>query len=494
MDMKESRRTIRVPKTVCKETEERPIDLDIVFPDYYPDVTAILKCVMQPSVYTGYQSGDRYTVDGAVKIRILYLSEDRREIYCYEAIQPFSAVFRCEGAVHYKAETKNDYLNCRAVGPKRVDVHGAFRVCLTAIGEGTFEVFEDPCLQGVHCKKKTIGTTVPVCENEKAIVVDEVLVLGMQADEWLYADVTVASCECKVLTNKAILKGTLSLKGVCKKETETHTVLREIPFSQIVDADGLSETALCETEVRVCECDCHLQQNEAGASVLYVSCKLNSYLRCSCREETTVVLDAYSVDHAVLCRYTGFQSEDRSQVTASRMTLQEYITLPEHCVSIDDQWGRLQSCELCCDENGTYLTCCVLVCMLTRDSDGQVACYERTVDCRVSCDPHAHHASARLIDVQCAVNGDKVRVQMDAEITQEYACVTSVDVVTQAVNDTAQVYVRPSGAIRIVYAEQGDSVWEIAKAHHSSVDEICAENDLNDEYIPAPTMLMIPML
>ncbi len=494
MDLKDSKRMIRIPKTICKEFEERAVDMDIVLPDYCPDVTAILKCIMQPIVTSRHQSGDRYTVDGTVKLRVLYLTEDRAAVHCYESTQPFSAGFRCAGATHYKLEVKNDYVNCRAISPRRMDIHGAFRVYLTAVGEGSTSVFEDPCKRDVFCQKEEVFTTVPLSENEKTLVVDETINLGMQADALLYSDLTVASCERKILTNKAIIKGVLLFKAVFSKDAQLHHTLQELPFSQIVDVDGLSDELVCEADVSIGEHECYLQQNESGASLLFINCKLSACVRCSRRESASVVLDAYSVEQPLVCETTPLQLYDRSMSASARTTFQEFTTLPDTLVSIEDQWGEMKAYEIREDENGKRICCCILVCIIGRDSDGQLGYYERTIDCSTPCDGGVHTAHVRLIGVGCAINGNQIRVQADTEVVSEYASTTFMTVVSDVAVDPKQSFTRPSAAIRIVYACEGETLWDIAKAHHSSVEDIRAENDLTDEYLHAATMLMIPMI
>ncbi len=491
MDWKETTRVMHVPKTVCNEFEERGVDLDIVLPDYCPNVTAILKYLMKPTVLTRYQSGDRYTVDGLVTVRILYLSEDRSTVHCYEATQPFSAGFRCAGAVHYYVDTDNEYINCRAVSPRRIDIHGAFRIHLYAVDSGEVTVFEDPAERNVFCKNDTVSTTVPFCEREKTLVVNETIDLGMSVDSLVYTDVSIASCEHKLLTNKAIVKGILLLKAVYTKDETHHTLVQEIPFSQILDAEGLNDDHFCETTLYPCEQECILRQNETGGSALEFSGKFNNVLRSSIRECTPVVLDAYSVEETLLCQTSSLNIHDQTERKTQKIPFQGFVSVPEGVVRVEDQWCELKSYEL---SDGKVLNFVVTVCMIGRNGEGQLGYYERTLDCNTVCDGAVRNVRIRLIGSTCSLSGDQIRVQLDAEVYYEYGDSKTIAVVSAVTADTKQPIDHPVASIRIVYAAEGDSLWEIAKKHHSSVDRICAENDLTDKTIRTPTMLMIPMI
>ena len=54
---------------------EQGIDCDIAMPDYCPDIMRILKCSVTNSITNSKISGDRATVDGSAKIRIIYTDE-----------------------------------------------------------------------------------------------------------------------------------------------------------------------------------------------------------------------------------------------------------------------------------------------------------------------------------------------------------------------------------------------------------------------------------
>lgn len=490
MELHESKKTIRIGKQLFHDFEEKAVDADIVIPDYCPEVTAVLKCTMHPVVTARFQSGDRYSVDGVTMLRILYMSEDRVRVYCHELTQPFSVSFRCSEAVHHQVEIKNDYVNCRATGPRRFDVHGAFRVCLTAIGTSDVEVFADPQMNGVFCQTVPVVCTVPLCEAEKAFMIDETIELGVKTDRLLYGDITVDSCEYKALNHKMIVKGVLGIKAVCAQEDMTTTVHHEMPFSQIVDVDGLNDGWCCEVAVRVGESECYLQSDERGGSVLCVRSKLCACVYCGQNEDADVVVDAYSAEFPLACETAPLQITTKGNVYAVRRIVEQTVTVPEGVVTLRDVWGELKSCE---NKGDGVLSCCVLVGMIAADEDGQPRYYERTMDCEIVCDD-ADRDQARVVRVDGTLTDGGMRVRADLEI---HCCENEskhLSVVVNVVGDTKRTFAKSPAAIRIVYASAGETLWDIAKRHHANVEDILAENGLSDSVLASETMLMIPML
>ncbi|MBQ3094714.1 MAG: DUF3794 domain-containing protein, partial [Clostridia bacterium] len=478
MDLKDAKCALRMPKCVCDEFEERAVDMDVVLPDYCPEIAAILKCSMRPIITARFQSGDRYTVDGVTLLRVLYLTDDRAEVHCYEATQPFSIGFHSEEAVHHLLEVKPDYVHCRAVGPRRVDIHGAFRVYLKEFAEQSVQVFCDPQESDVFCKTTPIVCTVPVSENEKSFLVSDIVDLGAQADRLIYSDASVISSEVKVLTNKLILKGVLGVKALLCRDGHTSCHTQEIPFSQIMDVPGLCEEWTCDVDVNVGENETVLQRAENGSCLLAVDCKLTAYARCGETQAYAAVLDAYSVKRPLLCETMPLHLSQKQTLSEQRRTLHSTAALPEKTQEIVDLWGDLKNYEY---KDGT-LTCCVAVGFIARDSDGYVEYYERTVDMELSCEACAKPQRAQLVRVSGVVNGNALHVQADILLCD---CVAeqTVHAVSQVVEDVQHPYPRNAATIRIVYADPGQTVWEIAKAHRSCVQDIVAENDLLTECI-----------
>ena len=50
-----------------------------------------------------------------------------------------------------------------------------------------------------------------------------------------------------------------------------------------------------------------------------------------------------------------------------------------------------------------------------------------------------------------------------------------------------------SPALVVYYADEGENVWDIARKYCTSMDLINDENDLTEEVLSEPRMLLIPM-
>ena len=134
MEYQMQRESCSVCETVYEGTKEQPIDLDFSLPDYCPDIERILKCRVCPGVTSRNLSGDMLEVDGNVLIRLYYLDAKKQAIRLCEHTVPYSCSFNWKGSAEEAAaivRLRTEYLNCRALSPRRVDIHGAFSVAVT---------------------------------------------------------------------------------------------------------------------------------------------------------------------------------------------------------------------------------------------------------------------------------------------------------------------------------------------------------------------------
>ena len=174
---------------------------------------------------------------------------------------------------------KTDYVNCRATSPRSVDVHGAFSVRLQVTAEGGSEVVTSVRGEGIYTRNRPVSYTVPAAFTEKQFTVSEVLELGQgmpEAEMLIRGEAVPVLEDCKLMANKAIIKGELRLKNLYVSDPDTgasHVAQNEIPFSQIVDVDGLTDEWICDVELETLVNDVHISVNQTGKAAFIGECQ-----------------------------------------------------------------------------------------------------------------------------------------------------------------------------------------------------------------------------
>ncbi len=495
-------------ETVFDDLDERPVDCDFLLPDYMPDITAILKCRMKPVVQSHQISGDRVMVDGTVYLELMYLDEERRCVRSYEHSQPFTSAFTVrdlKSSDTVRLSARVNYVNCRATGPRRVDVHGAFSVRLIVTTEGSAEVVTEAEGKGLYTRSCTVSGSVPMGSAEKTVSINEVLELGdVSVKTLVRSDAAAVITECRQMPGKAVVKGDVLLEAVCVTDEQSGALCRHadrIPFSQILDVEGLTEELVCDCRAQVTQCDMRPVQDPAGENrLLSVAVKLTVSLCCYGTRFCNIVTDAYHTAFPLrteTCRVepcrVAFVRSDTATITLSQ-------ELPDgNIAEIVDLWCEPMPAE-CRGENGqTVMTGQMSVGMVTRDTDGVLAYYERTVDYETALPDECERVSAEIVPLETVYtqNGTRLEIRMQAAVHRVGTQPESHTAITRMTVDESSPYaedgVLAGCCLKVCFAAAGESVWELARREHTSPDALKAENGLTAEVLENDTMLLIPM-
>lgn len=510
MDLQMTNRRIGAPHTVFDDFDERPVDCDILLPDFLPDIAAILKCTMKPVVQSHQISGDRVLADGTVTLRVLYLDEERKCVRCFENSQPFTSAFTVKDLKNgdsVNLSAKTNYVNCRATSPRRVDIHGAFSVKLVVMGQTETEIVEHADGENLYTKSCTTACTVPCGSADKTFTVNEVLELdgADSAEMILRSEAHIAITDCKQMPGKAVIKGDLLIKTVYTTDTVTGTVCtakHTIPFSQLVDMDGMEESMLCECGASVLSCDIRLSQNPSGdTKLLSVSVKAALSICCFREETCNMLTDAFHTTYPLkvgTCHLHPTCIEDISRET---VTVQQSLTLPDtKLTDVLDVWTEPVSVTCADGEGGAMLTGQLLVQLLARDENSMVTYFERPLDIsvpqNVPCGTVA--VNADVLDTEYTLNGDRLDLRIKLLIcrrvskTEHYTAITNLQADETAPYPCAEGMERCQ--VKVCFGEAGDSIWNIAKAAHASPVALKAENELKDDILSNRTLLLIPLV
>ena len=138
MDFKLNREIFTASEVVQDSSYEQAVELDYMLPDYFPDVFRVLKCRLMPRIVSHSINGEKLTFELSAAVIIMYLSEGSDKLNCIE--QKLSYTKSCDIPVGLKNPCvsvlpKSDYINCRVVNQRRLDLRGAVTTKVKLTGE-----------------------------------------------------------------------------------------------------------------------------------------------------------------------------------------------------------------------------------------------------------------------------------------------------------------------------------------------------------------------
>jgi hypothetical protein len=260
--------------------------------------------------------------------------------------------------------------------------------------------------------------------------------------------------------------------------------------------DGMLHTACVSVLTDTEEC---VAGENGQNTALGFSAKLLIQLYTYERASVDLVLDAYHPAYPAVLDTQALSLRSLCGAFRQMMTVQKSIPLPcEGLQEILDAWVTPLQTVGRADNGRVELDTSMLVSLLVRDADGIIAYYERPEDIHLECAQavDGQHcevlATPAPIGLSYAALGDKLDLRMTLSVAAELSETAQELVVRDITLQTDEAYPPDAAAVRLYYADAGESVWDIARRCHTSPDAVREENDLRDEVLSAKTVLLIP--
>ena len=515
-EFKVNRETFTTGRTVLDASFEQAVERDFVLPDYYPDIFRILKCIVIPKIVSHSINGEKLSYETAVLVRVLYQSENDKRVNCIEQKMNYSKTVDLNGSCTNPTVTINprcDYVNCRVVNQRRLDIRGAVSAGVKVEGEDKQAVIVDAYGCNIQLRKQLCTYPSKRLTASKRVTVIEELELSASkppVGAVIRSDCIVFPQEQKMIAGKLITKGDaeISMLYTCVAsdgEESLETMKFTIPFSQIIDIDGIEESFEASVDITPASCEIIPKGEDAKTMecelILLVNCVALKYETCE------IVTDAYS---------TCFECEIKNsdcKLDAVPVKVDESHTAvctvnysDEGISCVYDSWALTDNVSSRYDEEkkAFIATGNVKFCVIGRNEskdpvflEGEVP-FEHEISLPEGCVAENCRFEPKVRITGCSYYlADSNNIELKAElkiggsICQQNAktMLCELNVLTDKRKERQDCY-----ALKLCYCDADDDIWEIAKKYSTSISAIMEENELDDDKVTHRGMLLIPLM
>lgn len=492
--------------TLLDQTAENPFDLDIHLPEYYPDVQRILRCTVSPNIQSVSVSGDRIVVEGNGTLRMLYAAEDKT-IVAYEQSVPVSRTLHSpadlSGAA-VSADGRTDFVNCRASGQRRVDVHGVISLHVCAFGKEEQTIVCDTESDQLQMKTEPVRMLSLTGIGERVFAMSEVVELGSEdpaVEKMLRAQAALRVDSTKAVKDKLLVKGEAIVEWVyLPAEGGTPQRIRHsMPISQILETAGVSEDDTQDVTLQVQELTLTPKPDGSGdARLVDVALRIRAHVRTGALVRADAVTDLYATSGDLRTAWADMELVTPIETIRDTMSVRQTVELPGGNASrILDVSTEQTIVDVRTGENGVEAACTTSLFILYIDADGEPAIAETKMDYLYS-----RHAAIPSEEIRCGIQVQiasgkasledaGAQVQIEAVISGTVCAVETRRLLRSVQLLDAQEEESPA-AMTIYFADGGESVWDVARRYRTTTQAILEENDLTEDIIPDKRMLVIP--
>lgn len=514
MDLPITRDTVHVSAPVLDAAADHPVDCDIILPDYCPDVSRVLKTEGCVEIDAKQVDGTRLTVSGTFYVRVLYITENSCNMRCLTHETAFTHAFDLneEGTQpRIRICARVVYVNCRLIGPRRVQVRGSIAIHAKVAVEREQEFIsgvQDACLES---KVQPMECSTHVGFAEKPFEVHEELEISYgkpAVASVIKTDAIAVVQDHKLISNKVIVKGEVRLKTLYSAESEegeggVEMMEHTVPISQIIDLPGVEEDCGCTVRLLPGVVQSTAQADGEGENrrldvQLTVMAEVDAYRS----RKVTALTDVFSPQYEVAMQtkpVSLLHVVDSIHTTEMVQQSVELENVELKAVTDCDVQSHLMESRV--EGGALLLTGEFLVSVFAMDAQGGPVCMDKTVPFTIkkeiagSAETMRADPDVQVISSSYTLTGmNRLDLRVECAVEAMVYAVLQKNAVTELdVDDTQPKELPPQKTLTLYFADKGESIWEIAKRYNTSPVGIKKENHLDDEEtLDARNMLLIP--
>lgn len=499
--------TLPLCNAVCRIKNNFSAECDVIVPDSKPDISKVLQVSARPKVTNTETRNGHVIVSGSISFDILYLADNEEK--CVESITS-----SCEFSNLVKDSNISDSfltfadvdvsdLICNVANCRKLSLKASLLTNTRVYSSRNIEVINE--IEGACTKKVSLSSDV-ICAHaqDNAQVTDSFSLAAGKAPvvKILKADASVTESNVKIIDDKAIVKGVLRVFILYQSESKIEHAQTEIPFANVLEAEGIREDMNCEHTVRVTDISSAVSKDAEGLDCI-IDFSAQIFMRVIARATTITecVEDAY-IPHGALECNSSLISVDSVETVINRDTdFREKISLPEYLPPIEAIYQVVARpfTQSCVSEGGklkvTGYTEIYLL-YLSDDNTAPVCSHKANIDFAIECESPGCMltpvASCRLLNISYTIN-DAHTVEVRGSIESEVQCIrtTESDIIYSASKSEYTPPQRPSIIVSCIHS--GRSLWDIAKEYRVRAEDILSANALeNEEAISKGATLIIP--
>lgn len=511
MNLKINRETIPTGEIIYNGLQEQGVELDYILPDYFPDIFRLVRCEIIPNVADYSIMGNTLSYELNCEIRLIYCGDEGSALQCITQKQTYTKTVelgKSPDSPEAVIIPKTDHVNFRAVNKRRLDMRGAVSIKINVCGEKKQEVICDAYGLNVQLKKCPMKYTSQKLYADKIIQLSEETEISATQPAILSiirCDMKISNSEKKIISGKLLAKGDISLNILYASENGPEPLEITLPFSQIVDMEGIDENFTCNVTANPINCNITLVADKNGDNrTLRIEPEIRLVCRCIKISEIMVVCDAYSTVYPCETEFSEISTDQPPTVYAESFRntarLAEGEAVPAKIFSMWCSPKNINT-RLGNDGKSVVISGMLTYSMATEDGSGCITmpdrdeAFEETIN--IGDDISNSAVSADIGDISVSYNiSDQGILTARADVSVN---ITTTDsngfkaLTNLSVDDYAKKQRDGDYAVKLYFGTDNEDVWDIAKRFSTEVDAIMEENDLTDHTIENGRMLLIPI-
>ena len=509
----------------CRSTMQFTLDDDFNVPDAKPDLSSLITARGSIRITEERSGGSRYYVKGELCYQILYVTDEQEQPFeVLEGAIPFEEGIHMEEACDregVRVQAVLEDLSANMIHSRKYSVKCLLRLNLTATRlaeeEAAVQVQGD---QSVQARYEEVGmSSLSVCQKETYRLRESILLSSgkPEIERLLYACLELRNVEFRMLTDAFQMKGEIQLFAIYEGESDAVLVAvpyeQEIPVSFSVAVSGITEEMIPNISWKLGDYTITPQSDNDGQTrILEIEAPIEFTVLAYEEQEMELLRDLYSTEKKLrpivkesICENVCVKNHGKIRIS-DRLQIQEGMP---RIVRDLHTCGDVKVDVITVEDGGLIVEGALDLCIFyqTGDSKRPIAVLEGQIPFREKLEvpemkaqkekdgsgysyeilPSIDQIATVLLDAQEAEV--KAAISLDTLVLQQKTEQFLADV-EEAPFSEEELMAQP--AVSCYFVKKGDQLWDIAKAHGVSLEQVRRYNEnASSEPVPPGSRLLL---
>lgn len=478
----------------CRRIQETA---ECVVPDVNDDIGKIAS--IQTSVYLKSKdfTGRGVMVTGEALAAVLYITEGEKAVSYIKLTKPFTLEFDCtELDADTVAQVKLDVVNteARVLNPRKISLTFEIAGELSCYREENVVVKTELAPgehRGIHAHSRETELVCISAAAEKTFTLSEQFTFPVGKPgpaQLVIPKVAFAVNDCQLIGTKLIVKGSVEISACYLSEEVNYPLKTDFstPFSQIIDI-GTEDMDSCAAMIELSSVYYDIVNTINGEKALDI--EIHAVMQAVTRKSGKFVYisDVYSNLMPAQCEMQQHSINAAASCQQIKLISDERVSVVDDCVDVLSVYSGISQLSIQPDK----ISAAVVLDIIYRTKSGGLSSVRRLLSLSADCGKAPDRLiNAYLADVYLRPDGAFIDSHIVIELcylhaqSRELSCVAALTLDEEAPYDFSAF-----PTVTLVRAEK-ENIWELAKAYHSSVEQIMAVNQFAED--GERKMLLIP--
>ena len=501
--------TISVSEIKGKGVTQAMADGDVIVPDTKPDILKLLQVDSDASITDKYIENGRLVLCGRVDYKVLYVPDSENEkIKSISTAMEFRQVVDGGGAdsdCKIMVKPTVERVEFNTVNSRKMHIRSIMHIEYEICSVVTAEITTDVECDGIEKQFNNISFENIVDISEHDFTIKEKLEIPSgenSVSEILKCDVKIYDTEYKSVSGKVIVKGSA---GVCVLYTDdggdVKFIEEELPFTEVLDAEGVTENAICDIDYCVAGIMCDAEPDSDGdLRVLMIDIDISVSLKCTETVEKEVLCDCFVPYSNTEFGKDEIKLRTASERPSSQNTIREVIAFPQNFPSVSRVYNVMTNVIMTKAELQRNKIICegkieAYILYLTDSSENPIYSFKKDIPFSYMLESQ-NKADNAICEVKSNIRHISYSLNAGGEL--EIRCLFAIEcmlineISISNMTSISMGELNKRNGIIIYFANEGETVWSIAKSYAVPCELLMKYNDINGDRVEKNGKLFIP--